>query len=269
MSFIERDRRKDNRPPPLPSEMRSEQIPGDWQEINGIDSFLSHHPEIPMTPALYAVCQWAETIMSRAVDPLHNQAHIDRMYTTLHHGLQDNAVIQQLLHHGIDLHNLPELLTAIAAHDVYRSTIPLQGNILDYLTGFVFDGFGSDQMFKQYAAQIGLAGQQLKNISHAVCQHGAVHLPRRSSLAHALADFDRLDMYSLERIGTIYSMMMNNLPVSPQSIEVSRIFLQFSRKDQFMLPWVQDMYLQLREPALIALHELYRDYEQAYLARIW
>jgi hypothetical protein len=221
-----------------------------------------------MRQELHEICQWAEEIMRGAQDPLHNQEHINRMYTYLHNGLHENDFYLQLNHLGIGGTDLDKLLTAIAAHDVYRATIPLHGSVAGYLKGFVLDGFGSDWMLKQKANDIGLDRKTRNEISHAICQHGTVHLPRRSNLAHILADFDKLDMYSLERIESIYTMMMQNLPVHPDSIDISRIFLQVSRDTDFVLPWVRDRYRKMREPALIALHELKRDYTQAYLARM-
>lgn len=166
-----------------------------------------HHIDLP--PELIDLCDEGIALMRDSLDVNHNHTHVEQLLNNLTLFLEYEPHVTL---------NYRILLPAICWHDVWKASRLMGTGKFKLLYENIYDGKGSEKMFRSYAKEIRLRIELLEPIAYCIRSHSSVSslFPksrvitntaklRRIGLIEAriLRDLDALEVWNIHRFDSV------------------------------------------------------------------
>jgi hypothetical protein len=173
-----------------------------------LTEFLQQN-NIDLPQELIDLCHEGIAYMRDSLDVNHNHTHVELLLDNLTQFLKYEPEIKL---------NYPILLPAICWHDVWKASRVMGTGKIKLLYENIYDGKGSEKMFRAYAKEIRLRIELLEPIAYCIRSHSSVSslFPksrvitntaklRRIGVAEArvLRDLDALEVWNIRRFDSV------------------------------------------------------------------
>lgn len=199
----------------------------------GLNEFLAKNNVILEEPVL-RFCQEGIEIMKNGIDPLHDDDHVLAIIGNLDRFLNENEEIDRCRI------NFSVLLLAICWHDIWKSQ-RLSKNLILFLYHFLWDGLGSESIFKKAAGKALLDPETIKAAAYAIKKHTRIHLLNRRTLeSKILKDLDTLEIWSVKRIRKAEQEAEAMVDIGQTLLKTAKVYLRFMHKlndSSFYFQW--------------------------------
>ena len=186
----------------------------------GLNEFLSKNKIVLEEPVL-KFCQEGIEVMKKGIDPLHNNDHVLAIIDNLDRFINENKEIDR--RHI----NFPVLLLAICWHDTWKSQ-RLSKNLVLFFYHFLWDGLGSERLFKKEAEKVSLDPKLVKEAGYAIKKHTRIHLlSRRTPESKILKDLDTLEVWSVKRIREAEKDAEERVDIGKVLLKTTKLYLRF------------------------------------------
>lgn len=166
-----------------------------------------HHIDLPQE--LVDLCNEGIALMRDSLDANHNHEHIEKLLDNLDSFLKSESKLAL---------NYPVLLPAICWHDVWKASRLMGTGKFKLLYENIYDGKGSEKMFRKYAHGIRLRIELLEPIAYCIRSHASFSslFPQSRVIsntaklkrigvteAQVLRDIDGLEVWNLSRFDSV------------------------------------------------------------------
>ncbi len=150
--------------------------------------FISKN-NIKVSPIVLGLCLTAMEIMTKSVDPAHDEKHVQDMLTNLNYLINKMPDIKKSINFDI-------LLLSITWHDTWTSY-----RKPEYMIGYIFnqmaEGYGSAFLFRRYATNTKLNRKVIAKVFYTIVKHSSFQILLPINLeSKILIDLDKIEMWN-------------------------------------------------------------------------
>lgn len=167
--------------------------------------------KLDLPSELVDLCHEGIALMRDSLDANHNHEHIEKLLGNLDSFLKSESKLAL---------NYPVLLPAICWHDVWKASRVMGTGKFKLLYENIYDGKGSEKMFRRHAREIRLRIELLEPIAYCIRTHSSFSslFPQSKIIsntarlrepgvteARVLRDLDGLEVWNLKRFDSLVS----------------------------------------------------------------
>jgi hypothetical protein len=195
------------------------------------DTFVKEH-ELKLDGKTLDMCHEGLSIMRRSVDAIHDERHIEDIFTNLDYLIQRLPEVKKLV-------TFDSLLMAICWHDTWKSTKNPK-NPLNFLYHQFYEGMGSARLFKKKAEEEELKKNTINKTTFIIRKHSFFQfLPTNDIAVKILLDLDDIEMWNVQRIRRAETTFFINKKGIYKKME--KIFYRARTGQKTNIPELQDL----------------------------